>query len=94
MKTPVEATVHKVLRTRIGMFVNVVGKLQPILSRLSGQIARAVLTKGTVDATEAVVESRESGAAQAAQAAFDLDSLLAGDAIEGVVFLRARYGLG
>jgi hypothetical protein len=89
----VEATVHRVLRTRIGMFVGVVGKLQPILSKIAGQIARAVLVQDADDATEAVVEGIQSGVAQADETAFDLDSLLTGDAIEGIA-VPALYDLG
>jgi SNF2 family DNA or RNA helicase len=89
----VEATVHRVLRTRIGMFVGVVGKLQPILSKIAGQIARAVLVQDADDATEAVVQGIESGVAQADETAFDLDSLLTGDAIEGIA-VPALYDLG
>jgi SNF2 family DNA or RNA helicase len=89
----VEAAVYRVLRERIGMFINVVGRLQPILSQVAGQIARAVLVKTEVAATEAIVEGIQAEAAQVEQAPFDLDSLLSGDPIEGDV-IPPLYNLG
>ena len=89
----VEAAVYKVLRERIGMFINVVGRLQPILSQVAGQIARAVLLKSEAAATETIVEGIHAEAAQVEQAPFDLDSLLSGDPIEGDV-TPALYDLG
>ena len=74
----VEAAVYKVLRERIKLFGDVVGKLQPILSQVAGQITRAVLSSKSDGAAETVVEDIQRGAAEAEKAAFDLDSLLAG----------------
>ncbi len=80
----VEAAVYKVLRERIKLFGDVVGKLQPILSQIAGQIARAVLSTKTEGSAETIVEDIERGAAEAEQAAFDLDSLLAREPIDEV----------
>lgn len=74
----VEAAVYKVLRERIKLFGDVVGKLQPILSQVAGQITRAVLSRKSDGAAETVVEDIQRGATEAEKAAFDLDSLLAG----------------
>jgi hypothetical protein len=80
----VEAAVYKVLRERIKLFGDVVGKLQPILSQVAGQITKAVLTTEGVAAAETIVENIERNAAQAEAAAFDLDSLLGGQPIDEV----------
>jgi hypothetical protein len=79
VRDTVEAAVYKVLRERIKLFGYVVGKLQPILSQVAGQITRAVLSGKSDGAAETVVEDIQRGAAEAEKAAFDLDSLLAGE---------------
>jgi hypothetical protein len=89
----VESAVYRVLRTRIGMFVNVVGKLQPILSQVAGQIARAILVKTDSEASEAIVEGIQNEAARAQDASFDLDSLLTADPIE-ITLSPPLYDLG
>lgn len=89
----VEANVYKVLRDRIGMFNKVVGKLQPILSRIAGQITRAVLVKNETAAAASILEDIQHGVAEAEEAAFDLDSLLAGGDIEAPL-TPALYDLG
>ena len=40
----VETDVYRALRTRIGLFESVVGRLQPILSQLPQRISQSVLT--------------------------------------------------
>ena len=89
----VESSVYKVLRDRIGMFTRVVGKLQPILSRIAGQISRAVLVKDETAAASSILEDIQHGVETADATAFDLDSLLAGGEIEGSV-QPALYDLG
>lgn len=80
----VEAAVYKVLRARIKLFGDVVGKLQPILSQVAGQIAKAVLIAEGTTAAETIVENIERDAVQAEAEAFDLDSLLGGQPIDEV----------
>jgi SNF2 family DNA or RNA helicase len=89
----VESSVYKVLRDRIGMFTKVVGKLQPILSRIAGQISRAVLVKDETAAASSIIEDIQHGVEAADATAFDLDSLLAGGDIEGSE-APALYDLG
>lgn len=89
----VESSVYKVLRDRIGMFNKVVGKLQPILSRVAGQITRAVLVKEDDAASASVLEDIETGVVEAEEAAFDLDSLLAGQPIDAEQ-IAPLYDLG
>jgi SNF2 family DNA or RNA helicase len=89
----VESNVYKVLRDRIGMFNKVVGKLQPILSRIAGQITRAVLVKSDDAAAASVLEDIEKGVVEAEEMVFDLDSLLAGQAIDATQ-VSALYDLG
>ena len=65
----VETDVYVALRGRIGLFESVVGPLQPILSRLSGDIGRAVLQRGR----ESVAEAVEAGI-EGQDVAFDIDA--------------------
>ena len=73
----VETDIYRVLRERIGLFTKMVGRLQPILARLPGQITRAVLTGQGKDAagrlqTVAAVKAE----AQEADGGFDIDAAL------------------
>ncbi len=73
----VETDIYRVLRERIGLFTKMVGRLQPILSRLPGQITRAVLTGQGKDAagrrrTVAALEAE----AREADGGFDIDAAL------------------
>ena len=75
----VETDIYRVLRERIGLFTKMVGRLQPILSRLPGTIARAVLTgdgagaAGRRQMAQAVeAETREADAGSG----FDIDAAL------------------
>ena len=72
----VEADVYRALRNRIGLFQTIVGRLQPILSRLPQRLAETVLTGSVrqpaersrlVSAIENEVENADSGG-------FDLDA--------------------
>ncbi|WP_419804998.1 helicase-related protein [Terriglobus sp.] len=89
----VESAVYKVLRERIKLFGDVVGKLQPILSQVAGQITRAILTTKAEVSADILVEDIERGAAQAEQATFDLDALLAADPPDGM-HVQPLYDLG
>lgn len=71
----IEADVYRVLRTRINLFVDVVGGLQPILADLDRRIAAGALERDntTVRDTEKMVdEARDSPG-------LDLDAMLAAD---------------
>ena len=73
----VETDIYRVLRERIGLFTKMVGRLQPILSRLPGTITRAVLAGEGADAaarlqTVAAMEAE----AQEAGSGFDIDAAL------------------
>lgn len=73
-KDTIETDVYKALRARIGLFQNVVGRLQPILARMPGALAAAVLAgKDSTDARE-VASRFESQVDQENQDGFDLDS--------------------
>ena len=81
----VETDVYRALRSRIGLFESVVGRLQPILSQLPQAISRAVLGGGAAPgaaggergATAAAALERDAAAAEAA--GFDLDAALDAD---------------
>lgn len=77
----VETDVYSALRTRIGLFSKVVGKLQPILAALPKQIADVTLGKGKdrekqradlVQQLESEIRDREADA-------FDLDEIARAD---------------
>ena len=53
----VETDVYRVLRSRIGLFESVVGKLQPILSQLPKRISATVLTNTGRDSIVSDIES-------------------------------------
>ena len=73
----VETDIYRVLRERIGLFTKMVGRLQPILSRLPGTITRAVLTGEGADAAgrRQMVEAVEAEAREA-DGGFDIDAAL------------------
>ncbi len=73
----VETDVYRALRERIQLFETVVGRLQPILARLPGAIAGAVLAKtagGPDAARRSAVAALEQQTAEAQTAGFDLDA--------------------
>jgi ERCC4-related helicase len=73
----VEADVYQALRARIGLFENVVGRLQPILARLPTLISGRVLEGKTKPAEErrAAVADIEREAEQAQAGGFDIDEV-------------------
>jgi SNF2 family DNA or RNA helicase len=73
----VEADVYRALRLRIGLFENVVGRLQPILARLPTLIGGRVLTghARTAEEREAAVNEVEREADQTSAAGFDIDAV-------------------
>ena len=79
----VETDVYRALRSRIGLFEAVVGRLQPILARMPRVISEAVLAGGGEDG-----EPRRAGVADAierqahdteASGGFDIDAVLGED---------------
>jgi hypothetical protein len=77
----VEADVYVALRQRIGIFENVVGRLQPILARLPTLISSRVLegrTK-THDDRQATVNEIEMEAIRASRSGFDIDAVTDAD---------------
>ncbi len=77
----VEADVYMALRRRINLFESVVGRLQPILGKLSGVISSRVLAGHSrdADARSALAGELEQQAEAAKQEGFDLDAMLDGD---------------
>lgn len=77
----VEADVYHALRGRIQLFEAVVGRLQPILGKLSGLIASNVLNRHgrDPDARAALTGELEREAEAARQSGFDLDEMVQGD---------------
>ncbi len=72
----VETDVYHALRTRIRLFESVVGRLQPILSRLSSRITRVVLQDSAQErerAREAAVNELEGEIEEYSSYGFDLD---------------------
>lgn len=80
----VEADVYRALRTRIGLFETVVGRLQPILARLPTLISGRVLGGRTRDAGErqAAVNEIEMEAARVRESGFDIDAVTDADLVE------------
>ncbi len=80
----VETDVYRALRSRIGLFENVVGRLQPILAQVPQAISGAVLAggpsggpgAGPAERGAAAVEALERDAAAAEAGGFDLDAAL------------------
>ena len=78
----VETDVYRALRSRIGLFESVVGRLQPILARLPRAISEAVLSRGEDHgATRAnVVETIDRHTQEARSAGgLDIDAVLGDD---------------
>jgi superfamily II DNA or RNA helicase len=82
----IEADVYAALRQRIGLFENVVGRLQPILARLPGTISSTVLTGASQDAGRraGVVSEIEKEANEAEAHGFDIDAVTEVDLSEPV----------
>lgn len=80
----VEADVYTALRLRFNLFESVVGRSQPILSRLPGVIAGHVLGHSSrdADARAALTGDLEQQAEAARQEGFDLDAMLDSDLVE------------
>lgn len=74
----VEADVYRALRRRIGLFENVVGRLQPILARLPKTITASVLSGAArnEDARSATVDALEREVEEAQRGGFDLDAAM------------------
>ena len=83
----VEADVYKALRDRIGLFENVVGRLQPILASLPKLISGRVLEGKTRpdDARQDFVADIEGEADRAEASGFDIDAVTDADLAEPVV---------
>ena len=77
----VETDVYRALRSRIGLFETVVGRLQPILAQLPRTIADAVVSGSGREGLEraSVVDAIERRAQEAEAGGFDLDAVLDGD---------------
>jgi superfamily II DNA or RNA helicase len=77
----VEADVYMALHRRIHLFESVVGRLQPILAKMSSVITGHVLSNRTHDreARAALTGELEQQAEQAKREGFDLDAMLDGD---------------
>jgi Helicase conserved C-terminal domain len=73
----VEADVYHALRQRIGLFENVVGKLQPILARLPALISGRILSGQTrsAEGRQAAVTELEGEADQAGAGGFDINEV-------------------
>ena len=71
----VKTDVYRVLRTRIGLFTSIVGKLQPILATLPSRIASAtrVASPDRERARNQLVGALASAIASSQAAGFDLD---------------------
>jgi SNF2 family DNA or RNA helicase len=85
----VEADVYKALRDRIGLFENVVGRLQPILAALPKLISGRVLEgKTRPDAARHALVDEVKGEADRAEASgFDIDAVINADLAEPIVEL-------
>lgn len=79
----VEADVYFTLRSRIGLFETVVGKLQPILSRLPREFERAVLDRaeGRLQATEEARSHVIRMVEEAKSSGFDIDEVSEADLV-------------
>ena len=77
----IEADVYRALRTRIGLFEQVIGRLQPILAQVPRSISEAVLKgSGSAETNRAKIgEIIERQADQAEANGFDFDAALEGD---------------
>ena len=77
----VETDVYRALRSRIGLFESVVGRLQPILAQLPRTIAGAVVSGAGRERLEraGVADAIERQAREAEAGGFDLDAALDAD---------------
>ena len=77
----IETDVYRALRSRIGLFEAVVGRLQPILAQLPRTIADAVVSGAGREAREraSVTDAIERRAQEAEAGGFDLDAVLDDD---------------
>ncbi len=75
----VETAVYRRLRQRIGLFEQVVGRLQPILAQMPRAITGAVLSRQGRDDAENVADQVERQATEEGQASFDIDATLDSD---------------
>ena len=77
----IETDVYRALRSRIGLFETVVGRLQPILAQLPRTIADAVVSGAGREGPEraSVTDTIERQARQAEAGGFDLDAALDAD---------------
>ena len=77
----IETDVYRALRSRIGLFETVVGRLQPILAQLPRAIADAVVSGAGREGPERarVTDAIERQARQAEAGGFDLDAALDDD---------------
>lgn len=77
----VETDVYRALRSRIGLFQSVIGRLQPILSQLPSRIAATVLTDRAhqEDERSRVVGEIEAALQGGGQSGFDIDAATEGE---------------
>ena len=72
----VETAVYRALRRRIGLFEQVVGRLQPILAEMPRAIGDAVLAGRRAAVAPNVADRIERRAAEEEQSGFDIDAVL------------------
>ena len=70
----VETNIYRALRERIGLFQQVVGRLQPILAQMPKEIANTVLEKGHGAVRDVAREEIEERIARAEEQGFDIDT--------------------
>ena len=75
----VETAVYRRLRERIGLFEQVVGRLQPILAQMPRAITGAVLSRQGRGDAENVADQVERQATEEGQSGFDIDATLDSD---------------
>ena len=72
----VETAVYGALRDRIGLFEQVVGRLQPILAQMPQQIAEAVLAGGNSPDARNIAERINRRVSEEERSGFDIDAAL------------------
>ena len=75
----VETAVYRALRRRIGLFQQVVGRLQPILTQMPKAITDAVLAGRETTNAQSVADLIERRASDEEQSGFDIDPALDAD---------------
>jgi SNF2 family DNA or RNA helicase len=77
----VETDVYRALRSRIGLFQSVIGRLQPILSQIPSRIVATVLSGRALQEEERsrVVSEIETAVDDLAQSGFDIDAVTDAD---------------